>query len=243
MKRANKYGARKSPCKQGHTPDSGRGGIRVPRSVKNGASIALLPWPPIREYLEFFYSEGRTTAEIADLYGCKEVTIRQHRKRLGIEPQRATLAERLERFSVLRPSGCIEWIGAQKERGYGVISCSLPNHHRSAGAHRVSWELANNASLLPGAVIMHECDNPSCINPEHLTLGTHLENAQQAKARGRLVRARGERSSRALLSAEKVLEGRRRYAAGESIPRLSREFGVKYPALYNAVVGRTWAWL
>jgi len=238
-----KYGAKKTPCRHGHTHASGRGGIKVPRAVKRGEACPLLPWPPIKEYLELFYRDGKTTSEIAALYGCSPVTIRQVRKSFGIDPVRSTLRERLDRFSVAMPNGCIEWVGARMASGYGVISCALPNHHRTAKAHRVSWELANNASLLPGAVIMHECDNPPCVNPRHLTLGSHLENSAQAQARGRLKIRRGAENERALLNEAMVIEARQRFQSGESIPKIARSMNVKYHAMYNAVQGRSWAWL
>jgi HNH endonuclease len=49
----------------------------------------------------------------------------------------------------------------------------------------LAWEDANQASLLPGAVIMHTCDNPRCINPKHLVLGTQAENIRDMMAKGR----------------------------------------------------------
>lgn len=242
----NKYGAKRTACQHGHSHASGvRGTARaVPaRSGPKSAVTAKLPWPPIREYLDLFYAEGRTTAEIAALYGCAEVTLRQYRYRLGLPNTRAPLEDRFMLKVRVVPSGCWEWLGARMARGYGVFSCKLPNHHRTAKAHRISWEIANKASLLPGAIIMHSCDNPGCVNPAHLELGNAKENMRQCIERGRLRRRRGEESSRAVLSETIVREARQRFANGESIPKLSTEYGISYPGLYNAVRGRSWAWL
>jgi len=63
---------------------------------------------------------------------------------------------------------CWLWMGCTDRAGYGVLS--------GRRAHRISWEL-HHGSIPPGKIVRHRCDNPSCVNPDHLLLGTHYDNA------------------------------------------------------------------
>lgn len=78
---------------------------------------------------------------------------------------------------------CLEWVGGRDKHGYGFVYS--PRHKRVVRAHRLAWEDANQACLLKGAVIMHDCDNPACCNPKHLRLGSTKENMQDCAKRGR----------------------------------------------------------
>lgn len=81
-------------------------------------------------------------------------------------------------------SGCWEWIACLNTNGYGdFFSGSRKTGHKLA--HRVSWEI-HKGQIAPGLLVLHKCDNPKCVNPEHLFLGTHRDNALDAKTKGRL---------------------------------------------------------
>jgi hypothetical protein len=96
------------------------------------------------------------------------------------EPEsiRLRLAERSE------PQGdCIVWTGSRKGgNGYGQMCISYKNHM----VHRLAWEVAHGP-IPPGLCVLHRCDNPPCIRPDHLFLGTHQENMADmvVKQRGR----------------------------------------------------------
>ena len=77
--------------------------------------------------------------------------------------------------------GCWVWNGAKRTKfSYGVFSIKHQNHQ----AHRIAWELVNG-SIPDGLFVLHKCDNPPCVNPEHLFLGTHIDNMRDMVKKGR----------------------------------------------------------
>ena len=131
--------------------------------------------------------------------------------------RRRPLAERFWKCVDRRmPDECWNWTGKLTKKGYGRISCTTPNHPRMAKVHRLSWEWANNASLLPDALIMHSCDNPCCVNPQHLSLGTVQENTADAARKGKL--RRGEASHLSTLTEAKVKEIRAGWRSAFWVP-------------------------
>src|SRR5215831_69343 len=162
---------------------------------------------------------------------------------------------------VQKSDGCWLWTAAKQRTGYGKISAG----GAGAGlllAHRVAWELANGP-IPPGLCVLHHCDNPPCVNPIHLWLGTikdngldmsrkgrgvlqkHPERAARGKQNGAYTHPekvlRGERVGRSKLTAEQVKEIRSKYSDGVRIAQLAREFGVCWSNVKWIVSGVHWA--
>ena len=95
-------------------------------------------------------------------------------------PDRKVYIERFEAKYTPEPmSGCWLWIGAVKASGYGVMHYA----GRTQRAHRVSYELF--VGPIGSSWVLHRCDNPACVNPDHLFLGDAVDNARDMVAKGR----------------------------------------------------------
>lgn len=132
----------------------------------------------------------------------------------------------------------------KKRRGYGVLNVAADGQRwRSLAAHRVSWEIANGQPIPPGLSVLHSCDNPPCVNPAHLRIGTAADNARDAVERNRFSRQRGELSGKARLTAADVLAIRAAAENGDSHRSIAERFGVSTGYVGCIVQRRRWAHL
>lgn len=168
--------------------------------------------------------------------GCGKTFVRKHGKFPKYcsvqcrEPR--DLASVLRRNSVKCKSGCIEWTGSLSN-GYGQVSVSGTPRR----AHRVSYELANG-QIPKGLFVCHSCDNPKCINPKHLFLGTHKDNMKDCHNKKRY--RQGDNHSKAVLTSATVKAMRAMRAKGTRYVAIARAFDVKYLTAYNAITGASW---
>lgn len=144
---------------------------------------------------------------------------------------------------VRRGDGCWEWVGRKDRGGYGLAQAGS----RRVRAHRAAWALANN--LNPGPLLVcHACDNPPCVNPNHLWLGTFDENMADMVAKGRARTGgalavarrrapRGEDHGRAILTEEQVKEIR---ASHLSISKAAEAFGIGQSTVANIRQRKSW---
>lgn len=138
-----------------------------------------------------------------------------------------------EKVKIKKPNECWFWqAGIQK--GYGCFW-----NGRMSSAHRFSWVLANGKIPI-GLSVCHKCDNPLCVNPAHLFLGTQVENIQDSIKKGRFSRARGERQHLSKLTDSKVKEMRELQKTGLTFKKLAETYGVTIAAAHRAVRGFTW---
>jgi hypothetical protein len=87
-------------------------------------------------------------------------------------------------------------------------------------------------------VVMHSCDNPSCVNPNHLKIGTQKQNLEDRKQKGR--HPKGKLSGTAKLTDKAVAEARALHKSGATTVDLAKQFGVSQSAMWYAVSGTTW---
>lgn len=157
--------------------------------------------------------------------------------------QRSSLEAAAVRFwsRVQKSEGCWEWQGHILPSGYGAVMAPCADKRHPMRAHRLAYELAVGP-IPEGLHVLHHCDNPRCVNPEHLWLGTHADNMgdRGRKGRARLQARRGEAVPMAKLTDEQVREIRRRYAAGETQTALGKEFGTAQNNVSDIVLRKRW---
>ena len=132
---------------------------------------------------------------------------------------------------------CWLWTGALTKNGYGHIQTQDRTPVR---AHRLSYEIHFED---PGdSYVLHNCDTPWCVNPDHLFLGDQADNMQDASDKGRT--HHGERTPNSTLTADEVLEMRDRYRSKDvSMSALADEYGVGSATAVDAIRGITWGHL
>lgn len=138
-------------------------------------------------------------------------------------------------------TGCWEWQG-YKRNGYGRITTGsrTDGTRRTSSTHRVSYEL-EYGEIPEGMEVCHKCDNPSCINPKHLFLGTRQDNVNDREAKGRNIVQSGEANRMAKLTQKEVKEARQKRARYKTpYAMLADEYGVCKKTMMNAIKGKTW---
>lgn len=137
-----------------------------------------------------------------------------------------------------RTGDCWVWIRGVSRHGYGLWYTGGRANRKSHLAHRYAWTLSNG-HVPRGMVVCHSCDNPPCVRPDHLFLGSQLDNIADSVAKNRHVK--GERVPHAKLTDDAVREVRDKYASGGYLQReLAQEYGVAQ-GIISAVIRRA-AW-
>ena len=145
----------------------------------------------------------------------------------------AELLDWIKGTCILSPPGCLEWQRDHLPSGYAVIGFQ---GKRWLG-HRLTYTLTRGP-IPQGQIICHRCDNPSCVNPSHLFLGTHADNAADRDRKGR--QPLGSARVGAILH-ENVVPGiRHAYASGVSITEISRHYEVARETIRDLIRGKTW---
>jgi hypothetical protein len=147
-----------------------------------------------------------------------------------------TLAERFWK-KVEKTDGCWTWTGGKDVNGYGRMSQGRRGL-RPVLVHRVSWEL-HHGPIEEGLGVLHRCDTPACVRPDHLFLGSQADNMKDCASKGR--NARGERSASAKLTEADVIAAREEHrAGGVSYSALARRYNMTPSAMRDVVTGRRW---
>lgn len=172
---------------------------------------------------------------------------------IGQRLRRAT-ADRFWSKTIPEPnSGCLLWLGGGGRYGHANYD------GRRYLAHRLSWALTNGP-VPDGMFVCHKCDNPYCVEPRHLFLGTPAENSSDMVRKGRSLSGdrnpsprnldkvrqnhpRGEQIGCAKLTADQVMDLRRRHASGEGRATIARDFGIHPVVVSMIAYGVRWSHL
>ncbi|MFF6903484.1 HNH endonuclease [Streptomyces hydrogenans] len=160
-------------------------------------------------------------------------------KRTGTtdDPPKKTLADRFwAKVDRRSPGECWPWTAAVNTCGYGVMRPEGRRTGPTVKAHRVSLMLTGVD--IEGMVIRHSCDNPPCVNPAHLSVGTKADNSADMVSRDR--HARGSRSGTSKLTDAEIVEIRQRAAGGELHRVLAANYGVSRSTITQIVNNKTW---
>jgi hypothetical protein len=148
-----------------------------------------------------------------------------------------------------KTSECWMWTGTHTTDGYGLVRVQSPKRTNLV-AHRVAWELTYGP-IPASRHVLHRCDNPPCVRPDHLFLGDNAANVADRVSKGRSRGARGERNHKAKLTIEQVREIRVAYIPApighprkgdppRSISILAERYGVTRSTIYHIVRGWNW---
>jgi hypothetical protein len=129
-------------------------------------------------------------------------------------------------------SGCWLWMAASDENGYGLFGTG--KHSKNTRAHRWAYEYYK-AKIPPKMLVCHTCDNPACVNPDHLFLGTSADNVRDRDNKNRT--AKGEKNGRSVIKAEQVPIIRESELSERAI---AKELNVSRGTINAIRSGRTW---
>ena len=139
---------------------------------------------------------------------------------------------------IKKTNGCWVWTGSTNRKGYGQFPNTLIQGHQT---HRLSFFLAYGY-LPTDLCVLHRCDNPPCVRPEHLFLGTQADNIADKVAKGRCRNGVtvGEANNKSKLTADQVQEIRNSSRLDSVI---AAELGVSRSTIHRARTARTWSHL
>lgn len=142
--------------------------------------------------------------------------------------------------------GCMNWVGLRDKAGYGVFGnthtwCLSYRDCGEIKTHRISWVL-NFGKILNNLWVLHKCDNPSCVNPDHLWLGTSQENTHDREKKGRHgPGCLGESNPATPLKEVDIIKIRKLWATGVWRQyELADLFGVGQSSISEIIHRKTW---
>lgn len=199
----------------------------LPRGVtrSNGRYMSRVHVDGVRKYLGAY----ATPEEAGDVYQDFVSSLPANRRRIKWEPLDYRFWS-----AVAVSDGCWEWQGLLDQWGYGVIK---RNGH-AVKASRLSWEL-HNGSINQGLLVLHHCDNPKCVNPRHLFLGTDSDNAKDKAGKGRSVR--GEQHWKARLTEQDVHGLRFALTCGATAKSMAAIYQISCRYVHDIESRRYWA--
>lgn len=133
---------------------------------------------------------------------------------------------------------CWLWKGRTNPDGYGYFDYN----YIGEGAHRFMWRISFG-EIPDGLEVCHSCDNPPCVNPNHLFLGTHQDNIKDRDMKGRQASHKGIKNGRAVVTESDVLVIRELRKSGLEYQQIADNMGVSTGCINHILNGRHWAWV
>lgn len=149
-----------------------------------------------------------------------------------------TAQVRFEEKCRAMPSGCVEWTAGGNQYGYGEFYAD----GKRMGAHRWAYERANGP-IPAGLFVLHKCDNPACVNAEHLFLGTQRDNIRDASQKGRVnktIKLRCDDHPNAKITADLAVSIRSRFARGERQSDIAKDLSMSNDWINRIVRRKSW---
>lgn len=143
----------------------------------------------------------------------------------------------LNRILISNNSDCWPWQGRTNKNGYASVRVGGP----LTLVHRIMWCLHNHKEVPIGMEICHECDNPTCCNPNHLVPKTHVQNMGDMVTRGRSARLAGEKNPNSRLTIEQIRWCRKFIANGGNRREAAKILGINPSHVDRIVTGRSWS--
>jgi len=145
-----------------------------------------------------------------------------------------------KKVSIKGNNECWEWTGGKQGDGYGIFGVIENGKWKMKLAHRISWTF-HFGEIPKYMKICHKCDNPKCVNPNHLFIGTQLDNVKDMVKKGRINSREGIKNPKAKLTENEVLEIRRLYASTNiTFADLGKMFGISDTHSGYIVKRRVW---
>lgn len=179
------------------------------------------------------YLTGVGVTQIAKNFGVTYPAVREHLLRKGLlRPKADRQLHRFESCFTVTP-GCWLWNGEIGISGYGRFT----TEGKKLRAHRFAYT-AYKGPIPQGMLVLHSCDNPRCVNPDHLRVGTNVDNTRDKRDRNRFNAPKGEASNLSKLSEQDVVQIRSDTRIAREV---ARDFGVTRSAIQSVRSKKTWA--
>jgi DNA-binding CsgD family transcriptional regulator len=186
----------------------------------------------INKWVQLYLSGDITIMQIAKIYKASKSTVSKYVSRYtkinGGAFKKKTISP-IDEFSksvVIIENGCWEWVGASNNKHYGTFSVN----GTCVFAHRFSYQYFLGDTC--GLHVCHKCDNPRCVNPNHLFLGTRFDNMRDCAAKGRKPQAK--------LFPENIVEIKHLRKQGVTYVSIADRFNVNEKTVREIVKGASW---
>lgn len=188
---------------------------------------------------KLYWDNKLSQKEIGEIYNKSDTWVRKKMKALDISTRNSlSLKSKFLRFVKIpeNPNDCWVWVGGKDSSGYGSIRWK----GKILSSHRLSYEI-HIGEIPERLCVCHICDNPICVNPKHLKLGTQYDNYQDMVNKNRGYIAPGEANGKSKITKSQAMEIIRLYKTGKfSQKELGEQFGISQSHTSDIINHKKW---